>query len=369
MSSLDDVWGDVTEKKEKGEEETPPVEEQPTEEKPTEEPATEEKAETKEVAKPESGETQESSEPDTEEEEASAEEGGLWGDSAPTVEEEAPPAEVVKAPEVPSAPTPPKPSKTPVIDHKTEIVEVEGEKYDTSPDHGSIKRVFTIYGLKGEGKTGLSLSFPGKVVALSFDRKTVQVWKELFKGAERITVYDAIRYLNKSSGEMWLSTADVTLKYVTHLLNTEIKKLDPDWILIDGAQIFTQLCEMVMRYRNGLQPFQGIANRNLWKERRMHIDNIHNACIAIAKEGLIYTTYTTKDTIHKDGQIIDSKDVPAWIDAIMVYTDVVIRVKSKPGETGREFTADIESSKTSKIKTGARVDITGTEGYKKLTGD
>lgn len=361
---LDKIWGEVTGKKEipekekKSEKVSKSSDEKPTEETTPEQPvSTAEETPTKESSGEKSSISIEAEveQPVVEE----SVEQNLWGESG----KETSPPEKVEAPTVPSVPSVPTSPALPTP------ATVETEEYDTSPDSGSAKRVFTNYGLKGEGKTGLSLSFPGRVIALSFDRKTVQVWKELFKKAERITVYDAIRYLNKSSGEMWLKTADITLKYVNHLLNTEIKKAEPDWILIDGAQIFTQLCEMVMRYRNGLQPFQGIANRNLWKERRMYIDNIHNSCLAVAKEGIVYTTYTTQKMIHKDGQVINSKDVPKWIDAIMYYTDVVIRVRSKRGETGQVFTADVESSKTAKIRTGARVDITGTEGYKKLVGD
>jgi len=250
-----------------------------------------------------------------------------------------------------------------------EIGEAKKIKYDTSPDRGSPKTVHTIYGLKGEGKTGLALSFPGKIAAISFDHKTVQVWEEMYNRDARIIVFDAIRYLDKSSGEMWLKTSDETLKYVEVLLDGEIAKFEPDWILIDGTEILSQICEMVMRFRNGLQPFQGISNRNVWKERRMLLDQVHNKCASLVKKGIIYTTYTDKDRVVKDGEFVTVKDVPKWIDAVMYFTDVVIRVKSEIGKDGVcRFTAIVESSKTKHIPTGKVIDITN-GGYKTIVGD
>jgi len=295
---------------------------------------------------------------------------GLWGEeTTPEVKHvkeipaETPAEGVVKKPVAPALPITPV-----IIDEKSVIVEVEGVSYDLAPDRGGRKIVITDYGLKGEGKTGFAFSFPGRIACLSFDRKSKQVWEEMYNKDQRIVVYDAIRYLNKMSGPLWLKTADKTFKYVMLLLDEVITPTKPDWIVIDGAEIFTQLCEMIMRYRNGLQPFQGIKNLNLWKERRMLIDQLHNKCISIAKEGIIYTTYTRKDEVVEDGQFVTRKDVPKWIDAIMLYTDIVVRVRSKSGKDGRVFTAEIESSKTKKMKTGKIVDITN-GGYKNIVGD
>ena len=276
-------------------------------------------------------------------------------------------AEVLSShkPSPPPAPEVPGPVEAP----KPDLITPPREMYDTSPDRGSPKTVYAIYAKKGEGKTTLALSFPGKIACLSFDRKTVQVWEEMYKRAPRIVVFDAIRYLNKTTAVEWLKTANETLKYCNVLLEGDIRKFEPDWILIDGTEIFTQLCEMVMRFRNGLQPFQGIANRNLWKERRMLIDQLHNKCIEIAKQGVIYTTYTQKDEIIKDGQFIVKKDVPKWLDVIMYYTDVLIRTRSGPGKQGGwVFTATVENSKTKKMRTGKRVNITN-GGYKTIVSD
>ncbi len=73
------------------------------------------------------------------------------------------------------------------------------EKFDTSPEPPGESRTFMIYGEKGDSKTTTALSFPGKIAALSFDHKTVEIWAEFFENDPRITVYDAIRYMDYSS--------------------------------------------------------------------------------------------------------------------------------------------------------------------------
>ena len=226
------------------------------------------------------------------------------------------------------------------------------------------KEVILIYGHKGHGKTFLAMSFPGIKVVLSFDRKSALVKYKDYKNDKNIKVYDVVKYLNYSTPQKWLETADLTFRYLNALLD-HVAQNPPDWIVIDGTEIFQQICEMTMRYRNNLMPFQGIANLNLWKERRLYIRQIHNKALSIAKRGIIYTTYVDKDEIVVDGEIIAKKDVPKWIDAIMYETDTVIRVTavSADAEGGaRRFIATVESSKGS-LPTGLKVEVTNL-GYK-----
>jgi len=255
--------------------------------------------------------------------------------------------------EVPEEKAPEKP--------KEEIVKPppvpEKEDFDYSQDKGTMKEVYCIYGLKGEGKTYLAFTFPGKIACLSFDRKSTQVKKRNFNNDDRIVIYDCIRYLDMSSPESFLKSSEKTLRYVNSLLDKIVRPWEPDWVVIDGTEIFQRICEMTMRYRNNLMPFQGIANRNLWKERRLYISQLHNQCISIAKKGVIYTTYTDQEKIVKDGELVTLKDVPRWIDAIMYETDTVIRVEARRDKSGHRFFATVESSKTT-IPTGAEQDIT-----------
>ena len=97
----------------------------------------------------------------------------------------------------------------------------------------------------------------------------------------------------------------------------------------------------------------------------MYIDQLHNKCIGIAKKGVIYTTYVKKDEIKKDGDFVTIEDVPKWVDAVMYYTDVVIRVRSKHSDEGAKFLAIIESSKIKNLPTGKIANVTN-GGYKDL---
>jgi len=232
----------------------------------------------------------------------------------------------------------------------TPDVDIQIKEAEPSP-----KTVFMIYGLKGHGKTSLAFSFPGSIVCLSFDRKSAAIKAEL--GRKDIRVFDAVEYMDYSSPIEWLKTAEITFEYINKIFDY-IETSPPDWIVIDGSELFEQICEMVMRYRNNLMPFQGVANRNLWKERRMYIRQIHHRALSIAKKGLIWTTYTDKDEIVVDGELVAKKDVPRWIDAIMTETDVVIRVRSTPSDTGMSFWMEVESSKRWFIPTGLKLDVT-----------
>lgn len=250
-----------------------------------------------------------------------------------------------------------KPSEKKPEEKPTEPAPVPEEEAELTEAKGTAKSNFMLYGLKGSGKTYSALSFPGQITCLSFDRKSLPIKQYSFHGDERIKVFDAIALMDYSSPEGWTESADKTFKRL-NLLIDKITGWKPDWIVIDGSEVLQQICEMTMRYRNNLMAFQGISNRNLWKERRMYIRQIHDRCFEAAKKGVIYTTYTSKDEIIREGEFIAKDDVPKWVDCIMWMTDVVMRVRSAQEKSGRKFYATIESSKYPPFKTGREVDIT-----------
>ena len=329
------------------------------EEKPKEKP--EEKPEQKPEAKPEEKPAEQPKEAPKEEQKPAEEQPAKEAEQKTTEEvteevesffEESAPEEQPSEPAQPAQPEAPAPApKPPEGSRKAE--------FDFEEAKGTGKIVVMDYGLKGHGKTYFAFSFPGKIVCLSFDRKSLAVKQQCFNGDDRIKVFDAIKYLDQTTPERYLESAELTFRYVNWLLD-KAKELKPDWIVIDGSEIFQRICEMTMRYRNNLMPFQGIANRNLWKERRMYISQVHNKALSIARRGVIYTTYTDKDEIVKDGELVAKTDVPRWIDAIMYETDVVVRVYIEQGRDGsRRFIGLVESSKTNLLPTGKKADITG----------
>jgi len=128
-------------------------------------------------------------------------------------------------------------------------------------------------------------------------------------------------------------------------------------VVIDGAQIFQQICEWTMRHRHNLGPFDGIANLNLWKERRMYIRQIHNKALTLAKRGIIYTTYVEKDEVIIKGEVVTRKDTPAWIDVLIYETDYVLYTSHD--ESKKTYHVRVVSSKNDKrVRSGAEFDVT-----------
>jgi len=258
---------------------------------------------------------------------------------------------------------------------KPDINSKKEETFDISPSDILPKHTITVYGLKGAGKTTLSFSFPGSHLCISFDNKSQPIARE--EKENKVTVYDGVKYYDRTSGENWLNSSDYSWKYLNALLDKiKLDQTDddakgrvierPDWIVVDGGEIVHTLLEMVMRVRNNLMPFQGVSNRNVWKERRMYIEYLLHRCQKIAKKGVIWTSYITKDEIKEEGDFVSIQDVPKWIDAVLYETDVLIKVERKTGKAGQEFYAIVESSKWKTIpETGETIAGTFTLRTKK----
>jgi len=223
-------------------------------------------------------------------------------------------------------------------------------------DVESDKEIHLIYGDKGKGKTTLAFGYPGEIVCLSFDNKSAKIKATMYNNDKRIHIFNVTKYLDYDNDEKLLESSVKTYEYIKAVLEHS-RKLKPDWIVFDGAEIFSQICEWRMRYKHNLGAFAGVTNLNLWKERRMNIRKIHNLALSIARKGIIYTTFTTKDTIVIAGEIITQKDVPKWIDVLMFETDYVIHVDTEPG-TFRQLATVVTSKDKSFLKTGKVYDVT-----------
>ena len=303
---------------------------------------------------------------------------------AEVVAPKAPVASVQKAPSPfdslmgPSPPTPPTPTPVPpvpsprveaprvpkaddvfTLEKKERLPPAPITEFDFSEVKESAQICITLYGLKGESKTYTAFSVPGEVNCLSFDKKAFPVKESMYNADARLHVYDAVRYLREDSDLEMLDSAERTLKYVFGLLDSwENNK--PDWIIIDGSEILVNVCELVMRARNGLQPFSGVQ-MSLWKARRAYLKQVHRKAMSACKRGLIYTTYVEEQVLKREaGNIVESKAVPKWVGIQMEETDVVLHVTAeddKRSGTTRYF-VHVDSSKVPEFKTGLRVETT-----------
>ena len=252
------------------------------------------------------------------------------------------------------------------------------ETFDYSDAPKNKLMIITVYGLKGPGKTYSSFCLDGSILCISFDRKSETVHIEDFNSDPRIIVKDALRYLDKTTETAFTSSSEKTFKYLVGKESPEIGILEKykqegkhfDWVMLDCTEEMNRICEMVMRYRAGLMPSQGVANRNLWKNRRLYINAIHNAAVDIATKGIIYTTYTDEQKIIKDGEIVALETLPKWIDVQMLETDVVIHVfvEQSYKTNERKFVGVVDSSKYKLFPTGKRSDIIN-KGLKALMKD
>jgi len=232
--------------------------------------------------------------------------------------------------------------------------------FDMSEAKTSAQLVVTVYGHKGHGKTRLTFSLPGTIACISFDKQSKPIKELEYNNDPRITVYDAIRYLDESDPQVFQESSEYTFKYVNKILK-DITLNPVDWIILDGTDVMQQICEQVMRIRNNLGMSQGISNLNVWKERSLYLRQIHRQSVGACRRGLIYTTYVEEVLKDEDSYV----KRPKWTEHQLRESAVVIRVFSTVEANNRRFYADVESSKTQLVKTGLHVDVTG-KGFESL---
>lgn len=223
--------------------------------------------------------------------------------------------------------------------------------FDDAEDDGEKKEIWTVYGHKNNGKTTISYGIPhkgDKILVLSFDRKSTRPKdaEYIVAGNVTISVKDAIKYLDKSNDQKYVESAIKTHAFILAIIEQSKAKYNPDWILFDGTEVMSGLMELVMRGRNNLKAYQGVANRSLWRERRQYIDDIHNKASQVAKKGIIYTMYSQKDeVIDQDGTVMKKVDIPKWIGSVMEETDVVVHAEVKFENNKNIYYARVEGSK------------------------
>lgn len=224
-------------------------------------------------------------------------------------------------------------------------------KPNFDPDNLQGKVVITIHGSKNGGKSTIAFLIttgrmggfrPGKVLAISFDDKTKTTYDQFFKN-EDITIHDGTKYYTEDP-LIKTKSGYMSYLYLQKLLEHEAPK-KYDWIFFDGLTIESEILEMSMRYINGLRPTQGFTNRNLWKDRGSMLRTLHKLATNMVNIGVIYSTYSEKDEIIKDGETITKEDIPKYVDVIMVKTDVVLKATKAKGKSGNIFYLTVEGTK------------------------
>lgn len=237
--------------------------------------------------------------------------------------------------------------------------------FDEEEDTEEKKEIFSVYGMKNDGKTAVCYGIPepnSKIMVLSFDNKSARPRDLPFIKAANldIKVFNVIKHLDKSTADSYQATCEVTYHYIMQMLDQAKEKYDPDWVVIDGTEVLSAIMEQVMRIRNRLAPYQGITNLNVWKERKQYIDDVHAKSVKTAKTGVIYTMYTDQhEVIDKDGQVLRKKDIPKWIGSVMQETDVTIRVDTIFEVDKRVYYAFVEGSKLPEKYPDGRFTVTG----------
>jgi len=258
-------------------------------------------------------------------------------------------------------------------------------KFDFTPDTSQGKIVITAHGPKNAGKstavflitTGRIGGFhSGKTLAISFDDKTKTTYDQFFKG-EDIVIQDGTKCYSEDPLTKTKS-GYMSYLYLQKLLEHEAPK-KYDWVFFDGLTVLSEMLEMSMRYINGLKPTQGFANRNIWKDRGSMLRTLHNLAVKMANIGVIYSTYSEKDEILKDGETVSKEDIPKYIDVVMIKTDVVIKATKAKGKSGNLFFLTVEGTKFKQyydngkllpitdrtLKEGTVFDVTGMSDQKK----
>jgi len=260
-------------------------------------------------------------------------------------------------------------------------------KFDFTPDNSQGKVVITIHGPKNAGKSTIAFLIAtgrlggfrsGRTLAVSFDDKTKTTYDQFFKG-EAIDVHDGTKYYSEDPLAKTKS-GYMSYLYLQKLFEHEAQtKNKYDWIFFDGLTVLSEMLEMSMRYINGLKPTQGFANRNIWKDRGSMLRTLHNLAAKMANIGVIYSTYSEKDEIIKDGETVTKEDIPKYIDVVMIKTDVVLKATKGKGKTGNMFFATVEGTKFKQyydhgvllpitdrtLKEGVVFDVTGMSDQKK----
>ncbi|MEE9215648.1 MAG: AAA family ATPase [Thermodesulfobacteriota bacterium] len=265
-------------------------------------------------------------------------------------------------PEVIESPTEKPPSrratkavKTPPF-AKAIVTDVPPIKYMT-PEDVPKGDVWTIYGSKGSGKTSLAMSFPGELVVVQFDETSSIVWEQQFNCDPRIKIVDVTSLADFDDPITFLESSNRIMGYVNEVMNDVKKNGGVDRVILDNVEVYMEYAENAMRYYHNLKMSEGFSEFAYWKTRNMFLKQLHAKSYAVAKQGVIYTTYPfIEETIKRFGKSEKTKK-PRWKDAIEKNTQNLVEVFYEESENENKYYVYTESMKRG-YKNGKTVDIT-----------
>lgn len=240
------------------------------------------------------------------------------------------------------------------IEKANETSKMEFPSMNDAILQASDMKIFMIYGDKSSGKSSCAFGIMDKgdkVMVLSYDGMSCDPLElPYIKNLElNHKIINAVLFYDKSTDAQWLETADFTYNWSLNMLkeSTQEDGFMPDWIVIDGFDDLIQICEMIMRKTYKLSPFAG-PQIFQWKKRNQLVDAFHIELKKHAKKGIIYTVYPKdKNTKMKNGEVIESKQVPNWFGSVKKEVHIPIFTHSEKDTRTNSwmFYADIQGSK------------------------
>lgn len=229
-------------------------------------------------------------------------------------------------------------------------------KFEWTEEIGDSRAIYTIFGEKGTGKTTFAFMFKGRKYCISFDHKSLRIKNFLYKDDSDIVVLDGLKYYDRSADEI-VNSSKIAYQHIEFLLSEIKRKGDCGFIIFDGLERLSEICEMCMRADKKLTAIQGIPQMSFWKLRRLHLQKLHELALGASKKGVIYTTFNKYEEEIEDGTVIQRKPIPRYFDIIEEYTDTIFQTQIRYGNETR-FMVKVITSKVPKYKTGTVLDVT-----------
>ena len=262
---------------------------------------------------------------------------------------------------------------------------------------------------KSDGKTTAAYSFPGTIFVFGYDNQALSAAKNLKNfpkdsplsskavkmkqimkdGYVYYIFYDAngqptieVHLLNQlfrprdtsdeEIGKAATAVINKTFEVLTEL-EERVKKdpnSAPDWVVVDNFELFIRWAEWHGRYDRKIPIFQkgALPGQDLWgvfDERLALIRVFWSRVLAVAKKGVIYTTYVKEVEDTLTGA---KRKIPKWVEAVKYETmhHILIYKEFMPDGKPKYYAKILGSKDISKYPDGVELDITNVGFYQAL---